>query len=108
MDDTYIVINNREDCELYFEYFNTQHRNIKFTLEHETSDCISFLDVLVTRNEEGTIETSMYKKETFSGLYMKFDILFLIISKSNLISGLLNRAWKICSSYELFYRNLTL
>ena len=84
-------------------------RNIKFTLEHETSDCISFLDVLVTRNEEEkTIETLMYRKETFSGLYMKFDSIVPYHFKKNLISGLLNRAWKICSSNELFYRNLTL
>ena len=73
VDDTFVVFNDREDCELFFEYFNTQHKNIKFTLEHEQSDCISFLDVLVSRNEEGTIETSLYRKKTFSGLYMKFD-----------------------------------
>ena len=108
VDDTFVVFNDSEDCELFFEYFNTQHRNIKFTLEHETSDCISFLDVLVTRNEEGTIETSMYRKETFSGLYMKFDSFVPHHFKKNLISGLLNRAWKICSSYELFYRGLNI
>ena len=108
MDDTFVVFNDREDCELFFEYFNTQHRNIKFTLEHETSDCISFLDVLVTRNEQGTIETSMYRKETFSGLYMKFDSFVPHHFKKNLVSGLLNRAWKICSSYELFYRELNI
>ena len=108
VDDTFVVFNDRDDCELFFEYFNTQHRNIKFTLEHETSDCISFLDVLVTRNEEGTIETSMYRKGTFSGLYMKFDSFVPHHFKKNLISGLLNRAWKICSSYELFYRELNI
>ena len=79
MDETFVVFNDREDCGLFFEYFNRQHRNIKFTLEHETFDCISFLDVLVTRNEEVTIETSLYRKETFSGLYI--TVLFLITSK---------------------------
>ena len=62
----------------------------------------------VTRNEEGTIKTSLYRKETFSGLYMKFDSFVPLHFKNNLISGLLNRAWKICSSYELFYMELKL
>ena len=35
VDDTFVVFSDREDCELFFDYFNTQHKNIKFTLEHK-------------------------------------------------------------------------
>ena len=62
-----------ENCELFLEYLNTLHQNIKFTVEIEDNDCLSFLDVLISRTDIGKIETSIYRKRTFSGLYMKND-----------------------------------
>ena len=71
--DTFLIFNDRDDCELFFDFFNLQHKNIKFTLEIESNDCIPFLDVLVTKTVDGFISTSLYRKCTFLGLYMKFD-----------------------------------
>ena len=39
---------------------------------------------------------------------MKFDSFVPQHFKKNLISGLVNRAWKICSSYEPFYKELNI
>ena len=52
---------------------NNLHKNIKFTVEFEENDHLPFLDVLVTRNSDGNIETSVYRKKSFSGLYIKYD-----------------------------------
>ena len=102
VDDTFLIFNDRDDCELFCEYFNTKHPNIKFTLEIENNNTLAFLDVLVSRLEDGTITTSLYRKPTFSGLHMKFDSFVPHQYKINLITGLLNRAWKICSTFDLF------
>ena len=87
----FLIFNDRDDCELFFDFLNLQHKNIKFTLEIESNDCIPFL-VLVTITADGFISTPLYRKCTFSGLYMKFDSFVPQHFKRNLVFGLLNRA----------------
>ena len=102
VDDTFLIFNDRDDSELFLEYMNNLHKNIKFTVEFEENNCLPFLDVLVTRTPDGNIETSVYRKKTFSGLYIKYDSYVPISFKHNLVHGLLNRAFKISSSFEIF------
>ena len=80
---------------------NAQNDNIKFTKEDEDNNMLSFLDVLVTR-VDGTFCTSVYRKPTFSGLFMKYDSFVPAQYKRSLVYGLINRSWKICSSVESF------
>ena len=41
--------------------FNTFHKNLKFTLEHEQFNILNFLDVLISKNN-GQIMTRWYRK----------------------------------------------
>ena len=107
VDDIFLVFNDRDDSELFLEFMNCQHSNIKFTLETEKNDCLSFLDVLIMRSTDGVISTSLFRKETFSGLLMQYDSFVPMTYKKSLINGLIHRAWKICSSEELFQTELT-
>jgi hypothetical protein len=66
----------------------------------------AFLDVLVTRQDNDTVSTCTYRKSTFSGLYLKFDSFVPSCFKRSLIYGLISRAWRICSSEELFQLDL--
>ena len=68
MDDIFLIFNDRDDAEFFLEFMNSQDSNIKFTLEMENNDSLPFLDVLITRSEDMTISTSIYRKDTFSGL----------------------------------------
>ena len=52
---------------------NQQHNNIKFTKEIESDSTLPFLDVLITKNDDGHLSTSMYRKPTFTGLYLRWD-----------------------------------
>ncbi|CAF5011502.1 unnamed protein product [Rotaria sp. Silwood1] len=52
---------------------NKWHDNLKFTLEPESNNSISFLDVRVTQDEEHKLTTSSYRKPTHTGLYMLWD-----------------------------------
>ena len=58
----FLIFNERDDSELFLKYMNNLHKNIKFTVEFEENNCLPFLDVLVTRTLDGTIETSVYRK----------------------------------------------
>ena len=107
VDDIFLVFNDRDDCELFYEYINRQHPNIKFTLDIEENECLPFLDVLVSRSADGVVSTSLYRKDTFSGLMMQYDSFVPVSYKKSLVNGLIHRAWKICSSSELFQSELT-
>ena len=58
--------------ELFFENMNQRNNNIKFTKEIE-SDSTLPLDILITRNDDGHLYTSVYRKPTFTGLYLRWD-----------------------------------
>ena len=63
---------------------------------------LAFLDVLVERCPDGRIQTSVYRKKTFSGLYLKWTSFVPKSYKRGLVFSLLNRAWNICSTYGKF------
>ena len=50
---------------------NNLHPNLKFTVEHESNNKLPFLDVLVD-NSGDSVVTSVYRKPTWSGLYLNF------------------------------------
>ena len=59
------------------------------------------------RSTDGVISTTLFRKETFSGLLMQYDSFVPMSYKKSLINGLIHRDWKICSSEELFQTELT-
>ena len=99
MDDTFLLFKNRSHILPFFEYLNSQHHNIKFTIEHENSGKLAFLDVLVHK-ENSNFTTDLYRKPTHTGLGMKYDSAVSYNYKVNLIGCLFDRAFKICSSYH--------
>ena len=94
------------DMLSFFEWMNKQHPSITFTKEEEQDNKLSFLDVLLTRTTDGSIVTSIYRKPTFSGLYMKWDSFVPKSYKKGLVNCLVFRAWKLCSSYVLFHSEI--
>ena len=76
---------------------NNIHANIKFTVETEKDNHLPFLDVLITRTEDELINTTLYRKPTLTGLYLRYDSFVPQNFKRSLIRGLFNRAWGICS-----------
>ena len=81
---------------------NSFHQNIKFTYEPEKNKKIAFLDVLVSRKSNGFF-TTLYRKPTFTGVFLNWNSLTARVYKINVIKCLLDRAWKICSNYKLFH-----
>ena len=50
---------------------NKRHKNMTFSIETETNGSLSFLDVKIFR-ENHKFVTSVFRKETFSGVYTNF------------------------------------
>ena len=67
-------------------------------MEKEVNGSINFLDVKITRNSDNSISTSTYRKPTFTGVMLNWNSLTSIKYKKGLISCLLDRSNKICST----------
>ena len=73
------------------------HPNLKFTCETEVNNSLSFLDVCVKRKPTGELSTSIYRKPTWSGLYLHFHSFVPIHYKRNLVRNLFDRSRRICT-----------
>ena len=101
VDDTFTMFHNQDSANEFLHYLNGCHSNIKFTIEFEQNNAIPFLDILITRNQNSTFMTSIYRKRTFTGLYTKWDSFTPRKYKINLIRSLTYRYNRLCSSGSL-------
>ena len=72
MDDTFAVFSNENECDIFLHNcLDSVHPSLRFTFEKETYLALPFLDVLV---EESLFKfiTSIYRKLTFTGQYLRW------------------------------------
>ena len=98
IDDTFLLFNDKHHASLFLNYLNCKHQNIKFTMEAEANNELPFLDVKISRNGD-SLETSVYRKPTFTGLGLSYFSFCLFRFKVNAIKTLLSRAYCISSNY---------
>ena len=96
IDDIFTIFSDPSHATPFFKYLNRRHSSINFTWETEERQTLPFLDVKVHRYN-GSFDTSLYRKKTFTGLASNFDSFIPIKFKTNLIEILLFRAKKICT-----------
>ena len=101
VDDTFVLCRNKNDAEQILADLNNVHPNIKFTMEAEANDEISFLDLRLKRLPNGSIEKTIYHKETWSGQYLNFNSYCPIQYKRGLVKTLAYRVRRLCSESVL-------
>ena len=99
VDDTFVLFRDESHYKLFLNYINSKHVNINFTVETESSNSLSFLDVNVSRFNNKFI-TSVYRKPTFSGQGISFFSFTPFLFKLNAIKTLVFRSYSICSNYH--------
>ena len=104
VDDCFAVFRSPDHVRPFHAYLNSQHPNISFTCEFENNSTLPFLDVLIDRSNG--FSTSVCRKPSFTGLFTNFDSFIPISYKRGLVYTLVNRYFKICSSYHLFHSEL--
>ena len=101
VDDRFIIFRSQEHVQPFLDYLNRKHENINSSSELETNGSLPFLDVSIERSNG--FSTSVYRKPTFIGLFTNFDSFIPLSFKRNLVYCLLDRYFKICSSYQVFH-----
>lgn len=96
VDDIFATFSVRQSAERTLAFLNERHPNIKFTLEHESNNSLPFLDTRVYRRL-ASYHTTIYRKKTFTGVYLNWTSLTARRYKIDLIFCLLDRIWKVCS-----------
>ena len=79
----------------FFSYINSQHPNIKFTMEKEENHKLPFLDELLDNHSNQGIITSVFHKKTYTGLLTNYYSLVPFSYKLGLVRTLVDRAFKI-------------
>ena len=72
VDDVYAIVKT-ENVDAFHKHLNRFNSSTQFTLEMETSGSIAFLDVLLTRESDGSLSTSIFRKPTHTDRYLPFN-----------------------------------
>jgi hypothetical protein len=75
VDDIFILIDDLANMQKVLELIHNQHKNIKLTFGIEQDFILPFLDVKILRKDNVGYIVSIYRKQTFTGVYLNWNIL---------------------------------
>ena len=105
VDDTFILWPHQEDIQILLDHVNSIRPSIQFTMEKEQDNKLPFLDVLVTRTEQG-FRLSVYRKPTFTGQYFIFNSHHPYTVQKGIVRCLQHRAKNISSDTDAYHEEM--
>ena len=105
VDDTFILWPHQEDIQTLLDHVYSIRPSIQFTIEKEQDKKLPFLDVLVTRTEQG-FRSSVYCKPTFTRQYLNFNSHHPYTVKKGKVRCLQYRAKTISSDTNEFQEEM--
>ena len=103
VDDTLSTMPNEETVSEFLMTLNNCHPSINFTMELEESGRLPFLGMDIIRNG-CRLDTKVYRKPTDTGLLLHYHSHVDGRYKRSLLNTMLNRAFKLSSTWKLFYQ----
>ena len=100
MDDSFVTFGSELDCDHFQQKLNLLHPALRFTVEKEQNNSLNFLDVLVEKESTGFL-TSIYRKPTFTGQYIRRNSFSPKTRKISFTNTLVHKALMICSKTKL-------
>ena len=76
VDDTFCILRKGSTEEL-LHHLNGVRPTIKFMVEQEDDGTLPFLDTLLRRREDGSLDVSVYRKPTHTDRYLHFESHYL-------------------------------
>ena len=100
VDDTFVIL-KKAHKEKFLAHINSVDNNIQFTTEEPGPDgSLPFLDILISPDKDGRLETSVYRKPTHTDQYLQWDSHHPISSKYSVVGTLYHRAKTISSNNQ--------
>ena len=91
VDDTFTIL-DRGNVNSFLHHLNSQQPTIHFTMETEKESKIAFLDTSVSREPDGRLTTSVYRKPTHTDQYLVHDLHYPQSIKHAVVKCLYDRA----------------
>jgi len=104
VDDTFCLFHSEQDAIAVFDYINSQHPNIRLTMEKGIDHVLSFVDVLIDNTHCDSDVTSTYRKKTLTGLLTNYFSFAPLSYKIGLIRTLIDRVFKKNNTWSGFHK----
>ena len=96
VDDTFTVL-GKDYVHGFLQHLNSQQPTIRFTMEIEKDNTIPFLDTSVSRDSNGLLTTTVYRKPTHTNQYLAYDSRHPQSVKRGIVECLYDRAKHLTS-----------
>ena len=101
VDDALTKQSNLDSASSFLSTLNNCHPSLSFTMEVEVEGNIPFLGMKIMK-KDGRLETEVYNKPTNTGLLLHYHSHVDKRYKRSLITTMLNRAYRLSSSWSYF------
>ena len=105
VDDTFTFVLH-DKIGYILNQLNSFDENIQFTFEIEEENKLASLDVMVIRNTNDTINTTLYRKQTNTDIYINWHSHSPLQWKKTTANMLIQRAIKIGSDKKFLHEEL--
>ena len=72
VDNTFTIL-DRGNVDSFLQHLNNQQPSIRFTMQTENDYKLAFRDTAVSREPDGRLTTSVYRKPTHTDQYLAYD-----------------------------------
>ncbi|BHF85752.1 hypothetical protein SprV_1002892400 [Sparganum proliferum] len=97
VDDTFVIL-QRDAKDNFKRELDSVFPQIQFTMEEETNGMLSFLDVQVSRQEDGTLQTGVFRKATDTEKILHYNSNHPLSHKRSCVRTLFHRIHTHCST----------
>ncbi|BHF70143.1 hypothetical protein SprV_0301319300 [Sparganum proliferum] len=97
VDDTFVIL-HRDAKDNFKRELDSVYPQIQFTMEEETNGVLSFLDVQVSRQEDGTLQTGVFRKATDTEKILHYNSNHPLSHKRSCVRTLFHRINTHCST----------
>ncbi|BHF74578.1 hypothetical protein SprV_0501766400 [Sparganum proliferum] len=97
VDDTFVIL-RRDPKDNFKRQLNSVFPQIQFTMEEEKDGVLPFLDVQVTRQEDGTLQTGVFRKATNTEKILHYNSNHPLSHKRSCVRTLFRRINTHCST----------
>ena len=105
VDVIFVLFTSPELLEAYRNFLHGRYANMSISIENENKNRMFFLDTQIIR-EDKTFTTSVYRKPTFSRVYIRFNSFLPSSYKFSAVYTLAYRCFQICSSWTKLHAEL--
>ena len=103
VDDAFAIL-DRENVDSFLQHLNNQQPSIRFTMETESDSKLAFLDTAVSREPDGRLTTSVYRKPTHTDQYLAYDSHHPQSVKRGIVKCLYERAKRLVTKPSVISR----